>query len=375
MVLAKGFLVIADITGYTAFLTGSELDHAQEILKSLFDTLLETIVPPLIISNFQGDAILAYAPEGNFLLGQTLLDEVENIYYAFAHKLEVMQHNTTCQCQACANIPKLDLKVFVHYGEYVVQDLHGRPELSGTDVITVHLMMKNEVKEKTGYSAYALFTQVAIAKLGMEAFTAEMKPLRETYDHIGEVPMYAYDLRAVWLREREKRRVLVSPESAWFVLEMDLPAPPSLVWDYYNDPEKRRRALGVPGVTVSGMQRGRMGAGTIYHCMHGTAKSTDFIVVDWRPFEYISEEVVGLPLHLVGHATVHLTPAGEGTRVSVRIAEMTAPNPLVAAIYRVVRLMFKRMFAQTYIHAFEMIPQMIEEDRAAGHMTIRTPRR
>lgn len=57
MAIQKGIFVIADITGYTAFLTQSELDHAHEILKTLFDTLLNNIKTPLQISNFQGDAI------------------------------------------------------------------------------------------------------------------------------------------------------------------------------------------------------------------------------------------------------------------------------------------------------------------------------
>jgi hypothetical protein len=157
----KGYFVIADITGYTLFLTGSELDHAQDILKSLFDTLLDNIRPPLLISNFQGDAILTYAPAEGFLLGQTLIDAVENLYCAFAHRLELMQHNTTCTCRACANMGGLDLKIFVHYGEYALQDLRGKTELSGPDVIIAHRMMKNEVKEKTGYQAYALFTKKA----------------------------------------------------------------------------------------------------------------------------------------------------------------------------------------------------------------------
>jgi hypothetical protein len=33
-----------------------------------------------------------------------------------------MHHNTTCTCKACANIPNLDLKLFVHFGEYIMQD-------------------------------------------------------------------------------------------------------------------------------------------------------------------------------------------------------------------------------------------------------------
>jgi len=39
----QGFLLIADITGYTTFLTKSELEHAQGILDSLLKSVL--IIP------------------------------------------------------------------------------------------------------------------------------------------------------------------------------------------------------------------------------------------------------------------------------------------------------------------------------------------
>jgi len=57
----RGYLLIADLTGYTAFLTKSELEHAQGILEALFKSMLDEIKAPLAFSNLQGDAVLAYA--------------------------------------------------------------------------------------------------------------------------------------------------------------------------------------------------------------------------------------------------------------------------------------------------------------------------
>jgi len=53
----QGFFINTDISGYTEYLTGSELDHAHEILQSLFDAQLANIKFPLQISGFRGDAI------------------------------------------------------------------------------------------------------------------------------------------------------------------------------------------------------------------------------------------------------------------------------------------------------------------------------
>ncbi len=97
----KGYLVIADISGYTAFLTHSELDHAEGIMKSLIKTLLEQLKSPFVVSKLEGDAIFAYAPDRSFVQGQTLLEAIENIYCVFAMALESMCRDTTCKCKAC----------------------------------------------------------------------------------------------------------------------------------------------------------------------------------------------------------------------------------------------------------------------------------
>ncbi len=45
-----GYFLIADITGYTGYLSVSELDHAQQTLTALLTLLIKQTRPPLIIS-------------------------------------------------------------------------------------------------------------------------------------------------------------------------------------------------------------------------------------------------------------------------------------------------------------------------------------
>ena len=61
MKVDSGYLIIADITGYTACLSKSELEHAHDILQSLIQTIIEQINAPLVISRLQGDAVICYA--------------------------------------------------------------------------------------------------------------------------------------------------------------------------------------------------------------------------------------------------------------------------------------------------------------------------
>lgn len=100
----NGFIIVADITGYTAYLSGSELEHAQEILESLLNTILKEIHPPLTISRTEGDAVISYSVGNAFIMGQTLLEMLEEIYCAFQTELEHSDRNTTCPCDACQNM-------------------------------------------------------------------------------------------------------------------------------------------------------------------------------------------------------------------------------------------------------------------------------
>ena len=43
MTAHTGYLLIADISGYTAYLTSSEQDHANPILQSLLTALVEEV--------------------------------------------------------------------------------------------------------------------------------------------------------------------------------------------------------------------------------------------------------------------------------------------------------------------------------------------
>jgi len=124
-VAQQGFLLIADITGYTMFLTRSELEHAQGILDTLFKSIFAEIKAPIILSNLQGDAALTHLPDVNLPQRQFPLDAIERIYCSFSHALGAMRVNTTCTCNACRNMNQLDLKFFLHHGTYATQQMAG----------------------------------------------------------------------------------------------------------------------------------------------------------------------------------------------------------------------------------------------------------
>ncbi len=121
-----GHLLLADISGYTSYVATTELTHSQEILTELLECIIECVKPLMTISKIEGDAVFAYAPEADIPRGETLLELIESTYLAFRLRRDASRRRTTCTCNACRNIPNLDLKFITHHGEYFVQNISGR---------------------------------------------------------------------------------------------------------------------------------------------------------------------------------------------------------------------------------------------------------
>src|SRR3954465_7267718 len=79
-------LVIADISGYTGYLAGVELDHAQDILLDLVSTVVASLRPMLRLAKLEGDAAFAYVVTPT-IDGSTLQETVEGTYFAFQRRL------------------------------------------------------------------------------------------------------------------------------------------------------------------------------------------------------------------------------------------------------------------------------------------------
>lgn len=332
----QGFLLIADITGYTMFLTQSELEHAQGILDSLLKSVLSDIKAPLALSNLQGDAVLAHLPASKLPQTQYPLDAIERIYCGFADTLQSMQRNTTCSCNACRNLKALDLKIFLHFGEYATHAIAGRTELQGPEVIRLHRLLKNKVTSSTGIKAYALVTERAADAVALPEFFAGVPRHVEHSDDFGETAGYVCDLAPVFARWQAARRVVVGRSEAlcFEAMECDLPIPPAVAWAYVTDVEKKIRwQQGLDGMTMSALSRGRVGPGSIQHCAHGKG-STIHDIVDWRPFDYVTYQI-RTPFGTVVRQTAELTPlANGGTHLSLRSAQPESSNRVAQTIVR-----------------------------------------
>ncbi|MBI3029231.1 MAG: DUF2652 domain-containing protein [Candidatus Rokubacteria bacterium] len=179
----RGFLVLADISGFTAFVTTTELEHGAEVTGVLLGEVMKALSPPLEIQELEGDAVFALAPEGRGGADAPLLATLGRAFQAFKHRQRALAQDDSCECGACRGTAGLDLKLIVHYGSFLRQAVGGRPRVAGPDVVLAHQLLKNRIAGR----AYALLTDPAADRLGIDPLLAGLDRETEQLPHFGEV--------------------------------------------------------------------------------------------------------------------------------------------------------------------------------------------
>lgn len=276
-----GCLLLADITGYTSYLQGTELEHAQDVLADLLETIIAGIEPPFEVAKLEGDAVFAHMPAAQ-VDASLLLDTIEATYFAFRRRLRDVVHATTCDCNACVLIPSLDLKFFVHSGTYVVRRIGRSEELTGADVVLVHRLLKGSARDVIADDAYLVLTREALDAINGDAEALGLLAHVEHFD-VGDVDVFIENLQDRWSSEESRTAGVVTAETAVETFESTLPGTPRELWPWFTDPRKRLEwQEGLE--TIDEFVEGRRGVGTVNHCAHGGAVTVQQ-VLDWHPFE------------------------------------------------------------------------------------------
>jgi class 3 adenylate cyclase/uncharacterized protein YndB with AHSA1/START domain len=306
----RGTLLLADISGYTSYLTEVELEHSGDIVAGLLDAIVEQLAA-WRVDEVEGDAVFAHAPHET-LDADALIATVEACYFAFADQRGLIGSRSTCPCRACRGVQTLDLKVIVHESDYVTQRIAGMSKLMGPGVILAHRLLKNEVTSRTALRGYALMTDACIEAYGLDPASLEATAHAEEYD-VGPVHGHLLDLRARWRGAAERRQVVVTGEECFLAFEVTTSLPPGSMWEWLNDP---RRLDTWHADQTSESVRGSRGVGTVIHCLHGRMAGTREIL-DWKPYRYFTTRQWWPGFQMV--ATSELVPTDDGgTRVVFR---------------------------------------------------------
>jgi uncharacterized protein YndB with AHSA1/START domain len=353
-------LVIADISGYTGFLAGAELDHAQDILADLMSTVVSAFRPTFRLAKLEGDAAFVFAMT-EAVDGPLLQDTIERCYFAFRRRLRDVGQASSCECNACVLVPKLDLKVVAHHGLVVRQRVATSAELVGSDVLVVHRLLKNHVEDSTGFAAYALYSAACVAAMDLRApAAAGLVEHREVFEGVGEVVGWVRDLQAAWAEELRRARLVVEPKDAARTYDVTIEALPATVWEWVTSPARRPLwQQGVEAVLQQGGPSGRRGTGTVNHCIHGKDMVVEE-VLDWQPDDHVTYRsllpIAGVPKFVNSFVFEDL---GDGrTRLEVRLGRPRSAKDRAIAE----RLM--PMLDATFRGSLAALEEAIEADTA-----------
>lgn len=141
----RGLLFIPDISGFTRFVSETEIEHSRLIIQELLELLIDANDIGLEVSEIEGDAILFYKfgePPGL----EMLYRQVEKMFCVFHRNLISYDHRRYCQCKACLSAVDLSLKVVTHYGEFANYNVQNFKKLIGKDIIVAHQLLKNDIE-------------------------------------------------------------------------------------------------------------------------------------------------------------------------------------------------------------------------------------
>ena len=193
---ADRYLLLVDISGYTAFLASVEVAHGVDfsagipagygVLGELLDGVVEDIQPDFEVAKLEGDAVFGVAPasalDGR---GAAVVGRLESLYQAFRARREQQARSARDHvCTACPVVSTLDLKMVLHRGQAVRQTVATHTELLGPAVNVVHRLLKNTVQARLGYRPYLFMTDAAAGGLHLAGSGVEHA---EEYPDVGPI--------------------------------------------------------------------------------------------------------------------------------------------------------------------------------------------
>lgn len=254
-----GTLIIADISGYTKYVAGTEHEHSQEILTELMDVLATALEARVNIDQLEGDALCCTTATTD----ATVLGWVEDVFTVYHRRLRDIRSVTGCPCSACSTVSELGMKFFLHRGVYSRQKVGSRVQLFGSNVNVVHRLTKNTVPLRE----YVLATDAATDGWGQEVRECFVAAPQK-YD-VGEVPAAYLDLAAVREAAFADEPTKVSAAEARDLVSVAYTAPRDLVWRLYAEIPLIQRWLAADAVeAVAGARGTQVGGG--FHCHHGS---------------------------------------------------------------------------------------------------------
>ncbi len=231
-------IFIPDISGYTDFMSKTELEHSSHIINELLDLLVQSNTTACTLAEVEGDALLFYR-KGEPIPLADLTAQCLDMFQNFHTLLKVIERDSICQCGACQTASNLTLKFVIHYGTIKEIKVANFVKASGVDMIVAHRLLKNKI----GSNEYILATRAYLDhNNGHAADKLAWQTAFEEYPAVGKIDFQYALLETIKsalpdLPPRETPKLTLS-EGA---LELDIAAPMLTVYRLMTDLGNRKQ--------------------------------------------------------------------------------------------------------------------------------------
>jgi hypothetical protein len=154
MATTNATILIPDISGFTEFMTTTELNHSTLAINMLIDAMVKAIGDEYEVAEIEGDAVLLVR-KGSAPTRKEIMNTCLNIFNAFHYQRKWMQQHMVCACGACQAIINLTLKFVVHHGPVAEITVGRFVKQSGPEMIVAHRLLKNSIDS----NEYLLITE------------------------------------------------------------------------------------------------------------------------------------------------------------------------------------------------------------------------
>ncbi len=207
MAAQQGIIYIPDISGFTKFVSSTEIKHSRHIVSELMEVILDNNVLGFIPSEIEGDAVLFYKLGGPPPL-KKLIEQTEKIFLEFHKFLRTIERTSVCRCGACQSSSHLTIKFIAHYGEIEEYKVKHFSNILGSDVILAHRLLKNTIN----LNEYLLLTKDYISTQPEENYDDHCKKIMN-YENFGDVEVSYVSLKDL------RRKVVVNRKDTSHVPE------------------------------------------------------------------------------------------------------------------------------------------------------------
>lgn len=233
--IEQALIVIADISGFTHFVTKTPILHSKDIIGELLEAIIQSNRIDLQISEIEGDAILFYR-YGEAPSLDEITDQLNAIYTIFEQIIHGYENSKLCCCSACELTNDLAIKVIVHYGPVTSMIVGEFEKLIGPAVIAIHRLLKNSI----ALDQYALLTKDFIKGISNKenSNTINNPPWikgEDEYTHLGVLDYYYTDY-PFGNRTKNEDSVEVGIENLEEITSLSTPRPMDWVHHVIIDP-------------------------------------------------------------------------------------------------------------------------------------------